>query len=87
MFRISLIVVLTCLLVGCSGVPTQATEPVATLLTEAPLEPTTVPPEATTERVEATAPAEAGPSSIQEYPVPAGPRYRVQSSAEASCAA
>ena len=73
MFRISLIVVLTCLLVGCSSAPAQTTEPAPTVSMDTTQEPTTAPTEAPTKVMEATTPAETMPPAIQEYPVP--PRH------------
>ena len=72
MFRISLIVLLTSMLVGCASAPAQATEPTATVSMDTTEEPTDVATEAPTQDMEATAPAEAVPSTIQEYPVPPG---------------
>ena len=73
MFRISLIVVLTSLLVGCSSAPAQTTEPAPTVSMDTTQKPTTAPTEAPTKLMEATTPAEAMPPAIQEYPVP--PRH------------
>jgi virginiamycin B lyase len=73
MFRISLIVILTSLLVGCAGAPAQTTEPTATVSMDPTQEPTTAPAEALTQEVEATevtSPEEA--AQIQEYSVPPG---------------
>lgn len=68
MFRISLIVVLISVLMGCTSAPAQTTEPTPAVSMDTTQEPTTAP----TEEMEATTPAETMPSAIQEYPVPPG---------------
>src|SRR5687768_1838643 len=72
MLRISLIIVLTSLLMGCAGTSPQTSEPTAIITTNSTQEPTapaaTEPP---VEEGEAASPA--GPAAaIQEYPVPPG---------------
>jgi len=70
MLRMTLIVILMCLLVGCAAAPAQATEPVATISIDSTQESAPAATGAPTEEAEATSPPEA--AQIQEYSVPPG---------------